>query len=34
MEESIEFNTPKDMYIFLDRVELPIRMARAQQRGE
>jgi hypothetical protein len=34
MEESIQFETWEDMYEFLDKVELLIRISRAQQRGE
>ena len=34
MEDSIRFNTLENLVTFLDRVELLLRIARAQQRGE
>jgi hypothetical protein len=34
MEDSIPFNTLEELVTFLDHVELLVRIARAQQRGE
>jgi hypothetical protein len=34
MDDSLLFATPEELRVFLDRVELLFRIARAQQRGE